>query len=470
MTSYVTPKKNSAYIFFIALESQAAPGTFKSSPTLAAGDFKVSIDGGTLNNLATLPTNTPGGVMVKVSLSASEMNGDNITFVAIDAAGAEWYDLVVNIQTSAQQIDDLATPTNITAGTITTVTNLTNLPAAAATAAELAKVPKSDGSASWNATALAAINAEVDTALADYDAPTNAEMEARTLLAAAYFDPVVDTVAHVTLVDTTTTNTDMVAAAPTAAQNRAEMDSNSTQLAAIVADTNELQTNQGNWVTADVSALALEATSQLILEDTGTTLPAQIAGISAGSGLTAQETRDAMKLAPSAGAAAAGSIDDLLADILEDTGTTLPGLLAAELSSSSDSTTSGAITRTRGNTWTISATIGAITGYTSLWFTVKHSQDDADSDAILQIKLNSSGSDDDLIYVNGATASDSTLGAITVIDASTGAIIIAVDETVTDDMPAGAFYYDVQVLNSGAVTTPDSGKFTITADVTRSVT
>ena len=81
---------------------------------------------------------------------------------------------------------------------------------------------------------------------------------------------------------------------------------------------------------------------------------------------------------------------------------------------------------------------------------------------ILQIKLNSSGGDDDLIYVNGATASDSTLGAITVSDASTGAIIIAVDETVTDDMPAGAFYYDVQVLNSGAVTTPDSGTFTIT--------
>jgi hypothetical protein len=52
-----------------------------------------------------------------------------------------------------------------TAGTIATVTNLTNLPAAAATAAELAKVPKSDSNVSWNAAALAAINAEVDTAL-----------------------------------------------------------------------------------------------------------------------------------------------------------------------------------------------------------------------------------------------------------------------------------------------------------------
>lgn len=55
-----------------------------------------------------------------------------------------------------------------------------------ATAAELAKVPKSDGTATWNATALASINAEADTALADYDAPTNAEMVARTLATADY--------------------------------------------------------------------------------------------------------------------------------------------------------------------------------------------------------------------------------------------------------------------------------------------
>jgi hypothetical protein len=48
--------------------------------------------------------------MVKFSLSSSEMNGDNITVVCIDAAGAEWCDQVINIQTSARQIDDLAYP------------------------------------------------------------------------------------------------------------------------------------------------------------------------------------------------------------------------------------------------------------------------------------------------------------------------------------------------------------------------
>jgi hypothetical protein len=42
-------------------------------------------------------------------------------------------------------------------------------------AAEIAKIPKSDGTASWNATALGAINAEADTALSDYDPPTRAE-------------------------------------------------------------------------------------------------------------------------------------------------------------------------------------------------------------------------------------------------------------------------------------------------------
>jgi hypothetical protein len=39
--------------------------------------------------------------------------------------------------------------------------------------------------------------------------PSVAAFEARTLLAAAYFDPAADTVANVTTVGTTTTNTDM---------------------------------------------------------------------------------------------------------------------------------------------------------------------------------------------------------------------------------------------------------------------
>src|SRR5690348_7677729 len=111
MTTYVTPKKNTAFIMYASLASQSNGNIMQANPTLAAGDFKVSIDGGTLNNLTTLPTVTPAsGKMIKISLSSSEMNGDNITVVCSDAAGAEWRDLVINIQTTARQIDDLAYP------------------------------------------------------------------------------------------------------------------------------------------------------------------------------------------------------------------------------------------------------------------------------------------------------------------------------------------------------------------------
>lgn len=126
MPSYVTPKKNTAFIFYIGLTQQADTRLLKANPTLAAGDFQVSIDGGALNNLGTLPTVTPAaGRMVKVSLSAAEMNGDNLTVVCSDAAGAEWCDQIINIQTSARQIDDLAFPNttgrgmNVSAGGVT---------------------------------------------------------------------------------------------------------------------------------------------------------------------------------------------------------------------------------------------------------------------------------------------------------------------------------------------------------------
>lgn len=47
----------------------------------------------------------------------------------------------------------------------------------------------------------------------------------------------------------------------------------------------------------------------------------------AGTGLTAQQTRDAMKLAPTAGSPAGGSVDEHLDDILTDTATTIPGTI-----------------------------------------------------------------------------------------------------------------------------------------------
>ena len=127
----------------------------------------------------------------------------------------------------------------------------------------------------------------LDTQIADV--PTVAEFNARTLATADYFDPATDAVivgtnndktgysltqtfpsnfaalginvsghvSRVVLVDTTTTNTDMrgtdganTTTPPTVAAIRAEMDANSTKLTDIAADTDELQSNQDNWLTA----------------------------------------------------------------------------------------------------------------------------------------------------------------------------------------------------------------------------
>jgi len=111
MASQNPPVKNIAHIFYASLVSQADTRLLQANPTLAAGDFKVSIDGGALANLTTLPTVTPAsGKMVKFSLSTSEMNGDNITIVCSDAAGLEWCDLVINLQTVLRKFDDLAFP------------------------------------------------------------------------------------------------------------------------------------------------------------------------------------------------------------------------------------------------------------------------------------------------------------------------------------------------------------------------
>ncbi|RLG44995.1 MAG: hypothetical protein DRN81_03160 [Thermoproteota archaeon] len=94
---------------------------------------------------------------------------------------------------------------------------------------------------------------------------------------------------------------------------------NGADINAILADTDELQSNQGNWLTATGFATAAALTTHdgkldtvdgivdAILEDTGTTLPAE-------HGLLATEAKQDV-------------IDGIVDDILTDTGTTIPATL-----------------------------------------------------------------------------------------------------------------------------------------------
>lgn len=139
----------------------------------------------------------------------------------------------------------------------------------------------------------------------------------------------------------------------------------------------------------------------------------------------------------------------------------------------SASASAAAITQYRGDSWSIALdTLGTLTSYTSIWFTIKTSKGDIDTASIIQIKLNESEDDDGLLFVNGvaATAAQTDLGSITVTDAAAGDITIALDEIITDDLVGGVYSYDVQALISGAVSTMAIGKFTVSEDVTRSVT
>jgi hypothetical protein len=98
---YNPPVKNEDFVIHIGLEDSASPGHYKANPTIASGDFKVSKDGGALNNLTTLPSVEPSGsVMVRIELSSTEMNADEVTILGIDAAGAEWNDFMLSIPTT----------------------------------------------------------------------------------------------------------------------------------------------------------------------------------------------------------------------------------------------------------------------------------------------------------------------------------------------------------------------------------
>lgn len=111
MTTYFPPKYATAWRGYIYLVDQSNTKLFKVNPTIASGDFKVSIDGGAFANLATLPVVTPsGGRSVQIDLSSSEMTGANIVVQCVDAAGAEWCDFAFPLQTTVRQIDDLAFP------------------------------------------------------------------------------------------------------------------------------------------------------------------------------------------------------------------------------------------------------------------------------------------------------------------------------------------------------------------------
>ena len=94
MPSYIPPKKNTSFVFYTALVDTASRPDFKASPTIASGDFRISIDGTSGVSLAANPAAVSGNTtVVKFTVTGAEMNGDIITILGVDAAGGEWDDV-----------------------------------------------------------------------------------------------------------------------------------------------------------------------------------------------------------------------------------------------------------------------------------------------------------------------------------------------------------------------------------------
>jgi hypothetical protein len=85
------------------LDDYNVPGRAILNPTIAAGDFQVDKDGAGLTNLTTLPTVEPAGSkLVKITLSATEMNADVVTVVCSDQTEPpQWCDLIFSIPTTS---------------------------------------------------------------------------------------------------------------------------------------------------------------------------------------------------------------------------------------------------------------------------------------------------------------------------------------------------------------------------------
>ena len=459
------------------------------------------------------------------------------------------------------------------------------------------------------------------------DVPTVAEFNARTLLAAAYFDPAVDAVANVTLVATTTTNTDMrgtdsAALASVCTEGRlAELDAANipADLDAVLADTNELQTDDVPGLIAALNdpaaaAIADQVWDEAIADHAGVGSTGEaLAGASAPSAATVADavwdeaaadhvaagsmgqqlgtdvdailadtnelqTDDVPGLIaalndPTAAAiadqvwdeaaadhVAAGSmgqqlgtdVDAILADTNELQTDDVPGLIAAlndptaaaiadqvwdeaiadhagvgstgealagasapsaatvadavwdeakadhvaagsfgeELDdvggevwshvartlTQSAATIMAALTGTevtilRGDTLSISFTaLGSLSGYVALDFTLKGDKNDGDNSALARIRKNASGVDDGLLRLNGRSVSDATKGSIAIDDADSGDITVTLAASETDDLDVqDDLYYDVQMITATTVDTLTEGEAEVTGDVTRAV-
>lgn len=181
-----------------------------------------------------------------------------------------------------------------------------------------------------------------------------------------------------------------------------------------------LTNTQINSVSGSVGGKVLGGGSDTILG-----IGAQVAN---SGGLTAQQTRDAMLLAPTAGTPADGSIDDHLDDLATALAAATSTLTVVSAVDGGELAIYQAVS--------FQATISGLAipaDWTKVYWTVKRATSEADTDAILQlVETNPAAGTDGLLRLNGA-AGTAANGTLTVNQAA-GTVVIDLVMTICDDL------------------------------------
>lgn len=271
-------------------------------------------------------------------------------------------------------------------------------------------------------------------------------------------------------------------------------------------------------------AVALEATAQSILTDTGTTLDGRIPAALVGGRMdasvgamaadvitaAAHDESTAYPLAAASSALATSTAVAALKTILDklDSAMAADGAVwqltanALELAPTSSASISDAdktaiaqrawnsayvatraltqtaaqvaavlagstLTLPRGDTWTIVLTgLGSMSTHSKLWFTIKQALGEADTEAQVQVEHTAG-----LVRIAGAAPSLATDATLVIDDAALGNITVTVKPAATALLSYRmGLVYDVQLLDAdGSVHTLTSGTANIIGDTTRAV-
>lgn len=433
MSSYVTPKKNTEFIFYVGLFSQANTKVLQSNPTLASGDVRVSIDGGAFANLTTLPTVAPAsGKAVKVTLSASEMNGDNITVLFSDAAGDEWCDLIVNIQTTAQQVDDLALASDMAIGFTES----------------LLGVVLSSGKIGETGNDITHIHL----ASLDY-----ADDELNDYLLVIYDASDGDYYSRWIEDWVNSSGLATVAALPFTPQGGVD----NYWLHAVRRDSG-LTASEVNaevdTALADIHLDHLLATTYDPTSKPGAS-DALLNELIGSDGGVSQFTANALENAPSGSGATAQDVWEYATRTLTQSAASVAAAVNGDR-----------ITVYRGTRWSITLTgLGNISALDRIYFSVKKAWRDSEDNAMVRLRNGSNG----LLRINKAAATSASAGTLTINDAVTGSITITIAAPETDAVVPDTYDYDIKGIDTDGdpVTMLAYGErqFIIKGDITQAI-